>query len=83
MDQDDQVVALDGVTLSSEQNLDEVLQRRKPGDAVPIRIVRRSGETVNATVVIEEDPRVEIVSADTVTADQQRFRDAWLNSKTR
>ena len=83
VDQDDQIVALDGITLSSEQNLDEVLRRRKPGDAVPIRIVRRSGETVNATVVIEEDPRVEIVSADTVTADQQRFRDAWLNSKTR
>jgi predicted metalloprotease with PDZ domain len=85
VDQDDQIVALDGVTLTSPQSVDEVLKRHKPGDSVSIRFVRRSGEAVNATIVFEEDQSIAIVPVEraggALTDDQRRFRDSWLASK--
>ena len=85
--EDDQLVSLDGTALSSTAALNEALGRHKPGDRVPLRFVRRSGETVNATLVLEEDPRVEVVPFEKIggilTEDQQRFRSAWLASLQR
>jgi predicted metalloprotease with PDZ domain len=82
--QDDQLVNLDGTALTSTAALDEVLGRHKPGDRLPLRFVRRSGETVNATLVLDEDPRVEIIPIEKIggilNEDQQRFRGSWLNS---
>jgi predicted metalloprotease with PDZ domain len=82
--QDDQLVSLDGAALTSTAAYDEAIARHKPGDRVPLKFVRRSGETVNATLVLEEDPRVEIVPFEKIggilTEDQQRFRGAWLSS---
>jgi predicted metalloprotease with PDZ domain len=82
--QDDQLVNLDGTALNSTAAFDEVLGRHKPGDRVPLRFVRRSGETVNATLVLDEDPRVEIIPIEKIggmlNEDQQRFRNAWLSS---
>ena len=82
--QDDQLVNLDGTALTSTAAFDEVLGRHKPGDRVPLRFVRRSGETVNATLVLEEDPRVEIIPIEKIggmlNEDQQRFRSSWLSS---
>lgn len=83
--QDDQLVSLDGTALSSTAAWEEALGRHKPGDRVPLRFVRRSGETVNATLTLDEDPRIEIVPFEKIggilTADQQRFRSAWLSSR--
>jgi predicted metalloprotease with PDZ domain len=82
--QDDQLVNLGGVDLGSPNAWDEALSKRKPGERVPLRFVRRSGETVNTTIALEEDPRVEVVliekSGGTLTDDQRRFRDSWLGS---
>ena len=82
--QDDQLVQLDGVALTSAGAWDDVLGKHKPGDRVPLRFVRRSGETVDATLTLEEDPRIEIVpvekSGGTLTDDQRRFRESWLGS---
>jgi len=82
--QDDQLVNLDGAALTSMAAYDEVLGRHKPGDRVPLRFVRRSGETVTATLVLDEDPRVEIIPIEKIGGmlndDQQRFRSAWLGS---
>ena len=83
--QDDQLVSLDGTALTSTNAYETALARHKPGDRVALRFVRRSGETVNATLVLEEDPRVEIVPFEKIggmlTADQQQFRAAWLSSR--
>ena len=83
--QDDQIVNLGGVDLASQGALDGVLAQHKPGDAVPIRFARRSGETVNATLTFDEDLRIEIVPVEktggTLTAAQKAFRDDWLNAK--
>jgi predicted metalloprotease with PDZ domain len=82
--QDDQLVSLGGTPLTSTANFDEALARHKAGDSVPLRFVRRSGETVNATLVFDEDPRVEVVPVEqtggTLTGDQKTFRESWLNS---
>lgn len=79
---EDQIVSLDGTDLTSMQALDAVLARHKPGDTVPIRFVRRSGEVVSASLTFDEDPRIEIVPVEraggTLTPAQRRFRDAWL-----
>jgi predicted metalloprotease with PDZ domain len=83
--QDDQLVNLGGVDLTSTGNWDEALARHKPGDRVPLRLVRRSGETVNATLTLEEDPRMEVVLVEktggTLTDEQRRFRESWLGSR--
>lgn len=87
VDQDDQIASIDGVTLSSQQALDEIRRRHKPGDAVPIRFVRPSGESVTATLTLEADPRIEIVPVEqaggALSTEQKRFRDSWLNSRLR
>ena len=40
---------------------------------------------VNGTVTLEEDPRIQIVPIEraggTLTAEQKKFRDEWLNSQ--
>ena len=87
VDRDDLIVSIDGVSLTSQQALDQVLARHMPGAQVPIRFVRRSGESVNATLVFEEDPRIEVVTVEqaggTPTAAQKQFRDQWLGSRAR
>jgi predicted metalloprotease with PDZ domain len=83
--QDDQLLNLGGVDLRSPAAWDDALSKLKPGESVPLRFVRRSGETVNATVKLEDDPRVEVVlvekSGGILTEDQRRFRESWLASR--
>ncbi len=66
---------------------EEALARNKPGATVAIRYIRRNGEVVNTNVTLEEDPRVEIVPIEktggTLTDDQRRMRELWLNSPKR
>jgi predicted metalloprotease with PDZ domain len=82
--QDDQLVSLGAAELSASLTWDAALANHKPGERVPMRFVRRSGETVNTTITLDEDPRVEVVlvekSGGTLTDDQRRFRDSWLGS---
>ncbi len=65
--------------------IDEVLGRHKPGDAIPISFVRRGGEKVEGVITLDEDPRVEIVTIEstggTLSPEQKRFRDAWLSAQ--
>jgi len=83
--QDDYVVSLDGADIVREGQIEEILSRHKPGDRVAIRFVRRGGEKAETTVVLEEDPRIEIVPVEnaggTLSADQRRFREAWLRAQ--
>jgi predicted metalloprotease with PDZ domain len=87
MAQDDQIVSLAGSDVSSAQAVGDVLAKHSPGATVPLKFVRRSGETVTTTVTLEEDPRVEIVTAEStgasVTPEQRQLRSAWLSTKMR
>src|SRR5687768_8342948 len=59
--QDDQLINLGGVDLTSTAAWEDALGRHQPGARVPLRFVRRSGETVNAMIELIEDPRMEVV----------------------
>ena len=87
VERDDLIVSLDGVSVTSQEAWNEALARQTPGASVPLRFVRRSGDTVETTVAIGEDPRLEIVPVEqtgaTPTAAQRQFRDQWLGSKAR
>ncbi|HWI19700.1 MAG TPA: hypothetical protein VNT81_18235, partial [Vicinamibacterales bacterium] len=82
--QDDQLVMLGDTALTTAAAWDAALAKHKPGERVPLRFVRRSGETVNGTITLEEDPRIEVVLVEktggTLTDDQKRFRESWLGS---
>ena len=85
--QDDQIASLDGSELVSTAAYDEALSRNKPGASVAIRYVRRSGEVVNTNVMLDEDPRIEVVAVEkaggTLTDEQRRLRELWLTSPKR
>ncbi|MGQ0735957.1 MAG: M61 family metallopeptidase [Acidobacteriota bacterium] len=84
VDRDDLIVALDGVAVTTQEAWSGVLKRHKPGDRVELRVTRRSGEVIESAVVLEVDPRLEIVPVESggtsPTDGQQRFRLAWLGS---
>ena len=85
--QDDQLASLGGVDLTSMAAFEAALSKQKPGAAVPLRFIRRSGEVVNGTITLVEDPLIEIVPVEktggTLTDDQKRFRESWLSSQRR
>ena len=81
VEQDDDVREIDGQRVGTEQELESVLRRHKPGDRVPIVFVERSGASKTATVTLAEDPRLDVVPierAGTLTAAQKAFRERWL-----
>ena len=83
--QDDQIVSLAGVDVNSNPGLQEVVAKHPPGTRLAMKIVRRSGEAVETRLTLEEDPRVEIVTAEdagiSVTPEQRRLRLSWLASR--
>jgi predicted metalloprotease with PDZ domain len=86
VDRDDLIVSIDGNPFTSQDVLARVLATHKAGDRVPLKITRRSGESVDATLTLEQDPRFELVPIEQIpggqlTSQQQQFRDAWLGSR--
>jgi predicted metalloprotease with PDZ domain len=83
----DQIVSIAGVEVNAGQTVQEVLQKHAPGTRLELRIVRRGGEAVRTAVNLEEDPRVEIVTAEStgasVSPEQRQARLAWLASRAR
>jgi len=84
VERDDIVVAVDGQNFTSGTQLSAILHSRRPGDRIRIAFIRR-GERVEADVVLQEDPTVELVPAERLgqqlTSAQRKFREAWLSSK--
>ena len=83
-DRGDVLLSLDGEPVSSQSRLDELVQRRKPGDRARLSI-RRRGAVRELTVTIEEDPRLEVVPVEATgrqpSSAERAFRTAWLGSQ--
>jgi predicted metalloprotease with PDZ domain len=81
--QDDLIVSLGTNELGQAATPDVVLGSFTPGSTIPIRFVRRGGERVDGSITLDEDPNIEIVPVEStggpLTAEQKRFREAWLN----
>ena len=84
LEQDDRKLTLDGIPLTSGERLDQFLGPHRQGDKVTATFVHR-GRPVTVTVVLEQDPRLEIVTLEAAggrpTDAQRAFRDAWLTSR--
>jgi predicted metalloprotease with PDZ domain len=86
LDQGDVIVDVDGTSMAAGV-LQSALKTRKPGDSLPVTYKRRNGVTGQATIVLKEDPSIEIVPIEStgaaLTPEQKSFRTAWLGSKVK
>jgi predicted metalloprotease with PDZ domain len=84
LEQDDEITAVAGRSVSTPQQIQEAIRASKPGDRISIAFTRRSGPAT-ATLTLTEDPSFtfELVerTGGTLTAQQKSFRDAWLGSR--
>jgi predicted metalloprotease with PDZ domain len=84
VDRGDLLIALDGEAVSSQSRLDELVQRRKPGDRARLSI-RRRGDARELAMTVEEDPRLEVVPVEATgrqpSSAERAFRTAWLGSQ--
>jgi predicted metalloprotease with PDZ domain len=87
LDEDDQIMALDGNPVATLAQVQEAIQSHRPGDRVRVEFKRRTGATATGTIVLREDPSVEALliedTGGTPTAEQKTFRNAWLGSHVR
>ncbi len=86
LERDDVIVALAGRTVTGAADVTRAIRDRKPGDTLPV-VFERRGQRITGAVRLEADPRVDISPIEEAgrqpTADERRFRDAWLRSAAR
>ena len=84
LEEGDLITAADGKAIATLDDWQAAVRVHKPGDSMPVEFTRH-GSTVKATVTVEEDPTVEVVTLEstggTLSADQKAMRDGWLRSK--
>jgi predicted metalloprotease with PDZ domain len=80
LDEDDELQQVAGQRITGDGDLAAVLQRHKPGDAVPIVYVDRTRVPKTASVTLAEDPHIEVVVGDPNSA-QREFRERWLRNQ--
>jgi hypothetical protein len=65
--------------------VDAALGRHRPGERVTIVSVDRTGASKTASVVLGENPHVNVIAVESaggsLTPAQRAFRDAWLRSQ--
>ena len=81
LDVDDEFRGINGQNIGTAEQLEAALKKVKPGDRVTVSFLRR-GQPVIADVVVDEDPRIDIVTVEsaggTLTPAQRAFRASWL-----
>jgi predicted metalloprotease with PDZ domain len=84
LDRGDHLLSFDGTALTTAGRLEDIVQRRSPGDRVRVSI-RRRGVIEDLTIAIEEDPSLQVVPVEATgsqpTPGERAFRAAWLGSK--
>jgi predicted metalloprotease with PDZ domain len=81
LEQDDELQEVAGHRVSGDSDLSAILGRHKPGDRVAVVFADRTGRSKSVTVVLAEDPHVEIVPIAAPTDAQKAFRDRWLGER--
>jgi predicted metalloprotease with PDZ domain len=84
LDLDDEIIEMDGRRVSSVEEVEATLSRRRPGDTVALLFADRSGTPRTTTVTLAPNPHVDLVpieaAGSALTAAQKAFRDQWLGS---
>lgn len=86
LDQGDLIVDVDGKSVSGGV-LQAALKARKAGDSLAVTFKRRNGTTGKTTILLKDDPAMEVVPIEStgaaLTAEQKAFREAWLGSRSK
>lgn len=84
LDRGDEMLSFDGDGVAGPGRLEELVQRRRPGDTVRVSI-RRRGVVQALTLKIGEDPRLQLVPVERTGRQaspvEREFRQRWLGSK--
>jgi len=84
LDAGDVLTTLEGDAIRSREELEAALARRKPGDRLRATFTRLDRDQ-KTTIVLAEDPRLEIVPIErtgkSLGEAEQRFRQSWLGRK--
>ena len=84
LEEADVITTADGRPVTNIDQWRAAIHAHKPGDRLPIGFIRQ-GAGKTTTVIVAEDPGMEVVTVEstgaTITRDQQAFRDAWLGSR--
>ena len=84
LDRGDRIVEWDSRAPKSQQELDAILARHKPGDKIHLHAETRGGRK-EADLVLAELPGFQItpyeLSGRELTPERAKFREAWLSSK--
>jgi predicted metalloprotease with PDZ domain len=84
LDRGDRIVECDGKAPKTQQELDAILARHKPGDKIHLRAETRSGRR-EVDIVLAEPPGFQItpyeLAGKELTPAMAKFREAWLSSK--
>jgi PDZ domain-containing secreted protein len=75
------VTQVGGERISSHEEANAVISRRKPGDRLPVSYIDRSGAPRQTTMTLVENPHLEIVAVPSPTSGQRAFRQQWLGSR--
>ncbi len=81
----DRILTLDGESISTTGQIDEIVERHKPGDELQIEYEQRLRK-LSGIVKLEEDRAIEVVPAEhahqPLTARAQHIRQLWLGRKS-
>jgi len=84
LEEDDEINAVDGKSVSTPQQIQEAIRARRPGDRIAVVFTRRSGPAT-AMLTLKEDPSFTFEPIEraggTLTTAQKAFRDAWIGSQ--
>ena len=85
LDVGDEVRSFDGNRVTTPDDVMAIVRRHKPGDTVSVEYVDRTALTKSTKVVLGEDPRLELVTAEStgrpLTKAETTFRNAWLGRR--
>jgi len=85
LDVGDELRELDGVRLSSPEDVSAVLRRHRPGDRIPVVFIDRGGTTRTSTVNLVEEQRLVLEPVEAgggvLTPAQRTFREGWLGPR--
>lgn len=85
LDVGDEIRSFDGNRVTTPDDVMAIVRRHKPGDTVIVEYVDRTELTKSTKVVLGEDPRLELVTAEstgrTLTKAETTFRTAWLGRR--
>jgi predicted metalloprotease with PDZ domain len=83
LDREDIVTQVGGERISSQEEANAAISRRKPGDRLAVSYIDRSGASRQTTMPLVENPHLEIVAVPSPTSAQRAFRSAWIGSHAR